>query len=531
MILTLVALTLGAVEPADTVVVAPPVFRAALKDWKSRREEQGRRIAWVSPSGSAEDVRDRIRAIHAKGGVKFIVIVGDADPAMDSSASVRARSVPTFFPPARVNIHWGKEKDIASDAPYADFDDDGLPDAAIGRIPADDPAELAAMIQKVFRYEESPDFGEWRRRVNIVGCLGNFGGVIDGLLESGARRFLTEGIPPSYSTHVTYGSWKSPYCPDPRDFHAMTVERLNEGCLFWVYIGHGQRRTVDKVATPDKKSYPIFQTTDCEKLRCDRGAPIALFLACYTGAFDGDSDSLGEEMLKTSGGPVAIIAGTRVTMPYAMTTMGVELMRLYFAERSETVGELLLGAKRAMMTRPRTDTSSRFIDTMAKAMNPKSPDLAAERAEHLLLFHLLGDPTTLLSHPAAVPLTLDSAQKPSAGSTIRIKGESSLAGTCHAELVLRRDRMAVPIPHRAAYRGDDSELAEYRRVYAAANDHRRDAKDFPVKPGPFSVELKLEDNATGDYHVRVLIEGKTGYAVGSLDVSLPPAASQASAAR
>ena len=81
-------------------------------------------------------------------------------------------------------------------------------------------------------------------------------------------------------------------------------------------------------------------------------APIALLLCCSTGGFDQREDCLAEELLRADGGPAAAIAGSRVTMPYAMSVLGAELLRIYFQDRPATIGELLLAAKRATMLRP-----------------------------------------------------------------------------------------------------------------------------------------------------------------------------------
>ena len=47
---------------------------------------------------------------------------------------------------------------------------------------------------------------------------------------------------------MTYASLASPYCPDPRKFHDTTIGRFNEGCLFWVYIGHGHPTGLDRAS-------------------------------------------------------------------------------------------------------------------------------------------------------------------------------------------------------------------------------------------------------------------------------------------
>ena len=87
--------------------------------------------------------------------------------------------------------------------------------------------------------------------------VGGFGSVVDSVIESATKRFLTDGIPASYRTSVTYGSWRSPFCPDPRRFHLTTVERMNEGALLISYTGHGQKDGFDQLRFNGKR-YPIF---------------------------------------------------------------------------------------------------------------------------------------------------------------------------------------------------------------------------------------------------------------------------------
>ncbi|MFO0884412.1 MAG: C25 family cysteine peptidase [Pirellulales bacterium] len=75
--------------------------------------------------------------------------------------------------------------------------------------------------------------------------------------------------------------------------------------------------------------FPILRTADCSKLRSQNGLSIAVLLACYTGAFDQPEDCLAEEMLRAPQGPVAVIGGSRVTMPYGIAVLGTEFLQTY----------------------------------------------------------------------------------------------------------------------------------------------------------------------------------------------------------
>src|SRR5262245_34381401 len=338
------------VQPPDAVVVAPREFLAALAPLMEHRQRQGHRLALVPNGGSPAEVRAAIGKVAAGGALKYVLLVGDAEPAARGNPTIAARCVPVSLQPAVVNVKWGSEPQIASENWYADLDGDQLPDVAIGRIPADTPAELSRIVAKILAYERSTDFGPWRQRVNLIAGVGGFNPLVDTVIETATSKLLTSGIPATHDTRMTYGSWRSPYCPDPRLFHAMTVERHNEGCLFWVYIGHGQATELDRVSIPGEQ-FHILGVNDCGKMRAQGGAPIAIMLACYTGAFDQPQDCLAEQLLKSEGGPVAVYGGSRVTMPYAMSVMGSALMDEYFQRRRTTLGETVLGAKRKMMAR------------------------------------------------------------------------------------------------------------------------------------------------------------------------------------
>jgi len=516
-VLSLIFTTCGSFA-ADTLVVCPPSLRKGLKKWVEYRRKQGHEIKWIDNDGDSIAIRRRIRDAVNPKETKFVVMVGDANRPADGKEKPDKNFVATHYIPAKVNIHWGKERDIATDNYYADLDDDHLPDLAIGRIPADSVEDLETITDKIIAYEENEDYGEWRRRISFVGCPGNFGAVIDSVIEQGSRRLTTEGIPPAYCTTATYGNWRSPYCPDPRRFRDTAVGRLNEGALFWVYIGHGHNLYVDQVETPDQKKYPILTTKDVPDLKCGSGHPIAIFLACYTGRFDAPVDCLSEEMLRSPGGPVAIYSATRVTMPYAMTVMGGEMMKAYFVEKVPTIGELVLHAKRQMVLADRSTGTAKSLDTLALTLNKLSPDLKAERLEHVQMYELFGDPLLKLSHPNDV--VVDPLSTAKAGDKLIIKGTSPLSGKCVVELVSPRDKLHFTPPLRKDFSPVEAVFTEIQETYEKANQPVLASKALEVKRGTFEAELTIPESMKGKGHIRVYVHGAKGYALGNADFEI-----------
>src|SRR5215211_5217178 len=103
-------------QPADAVIVAPREFLAALKPLIEHRQQQGHRFAYVPAGASCEQTRAAIRGVASGGGLKYVLIVGDADPTTPGterhggrSLQSATRAVPTHLHPAVVNVNYGSE--------------------------------------------------------------------------------------------------------------------------------------------------------------------------------------------------------------------------------------------------------------------------------------------------------------------------------------------------------------------------------------------------------------------------------------
>ncbi|HZL87135.1 MAG TPA: C25 family cysteine peptidase [Pirellulaceae bacterium] len=520
-------------EPVDAIVVCPAQFVPALDPLLAHRHAQGHRFLYVPNMWSPEEIRGAIRNTAKEGHLKSVLLVGDAEPAAAADKRVRARCVPAHRVAAKVNVKFGSEAEIGTDNWYADLDDDDLPDLAIGRLPADTPQELARIVRKILAYETALDHGAWRQRINFVAGVGGFGALTDSIIETSTKKLLTDGIPPTYQTSMTFGSWRSPFCPDPRQFHDTAVARHNEGCLFWVYIGHGQPTCLDRVCVPGNQ-FHIFDCDDCAKLKAERAPPVAIMLACYTAAYDRGEDCLAEEMLRTTGGPVAVYGGSRVTMPYAMAVMGSEMLGEYFENRPTTLGEVIKNAKRRMAlppdeTRGLKNANRLLLDGIASVISPARDMLADERHEHLHLFNLIGDPLLTLSYPQEIKV--ETAPKAVPGTTLHVKVESPVSGRMVLELVCRRDVQKVSLPSRDRFDPSSASLSRLQETYQQANDcvWCRQEVDLrgrsAAEPGQAIIVqgvLAVPSEARGAAHVRVFVEGAKDYAVGAANLYIRP---------
>jgi hypothetical protein len=417
LLLSFLTIVVAAAVPTgpDTLVVCPHEFRPALAEWEKFRRDQGHDPVFVDVPSSAEQVKAAIHRVSQAGTLRYVVLVGDEPSAHESRVRV---TVPTNYVAAKVNARWGREKEIASDTPYADLDGDGVPDLAVGRIPAHSPAELAAVVRKVIRYEQLKDHGPWEKSLDIVSGAGGFGTLTDAMVEAAGRQVIQQTVPPEYEVRHICDASSDVAESEKGDFVSRARAPLNDGGMAWIYVGHGLPNELIYAATATGYK-SLLSTRDVPQLRCRAHNPLAVLVACYTGAMDAPHGCLGEELLLAEEGPVAVIAATRVTMPYGNTVMGCELLRACFRDRPSTIGDVLrLAQRRALanpnLEKPNKDQLRATLDGMAGVLSPSPVDLDGERREHVLMYQLIGDPLLRLHRP-----TTDVARRATAIDTAK----------------------------------------------------------------------------------------------------------------
>jgi hypothetical protein len=388
----------------DTLVVCPGEFRTALAEWETYRSAQGHVISVIEPPQNATALKVVIREAARSKNLKYLVLIGDEASATRASHTKRVSlaptartTIPTNYVTAKVNVRWRSTPEIPSDTPFADCDGDGTPDLAVGRIPAHSAGELATVIRKVICYEQQTDHGAWEKSLNIVSGSGGFGATTDALIAAAGRQVFQQTVPAEFALHHLACS-ETADGQTPRDIGLQARSRLNEGGLAWIYLGHGRPTDLVGVITANGNR-SILSTTDVPELHCGPHNPLAVLIACYSGAMDAPQGCLGEELLLAAEGPVAVIAATRVTMPYGNTVFGYELSRACFQDRPASLGDVLRLAQQRALKPTANDQMRSSLDAIASCLSPAPVDLESERREHVFMYHLIGDPLLRLHLP------------------------------------------------------------------------------------------------------------------------------------
>ncbi|MEC7567119.1 MAG: C25 family cysteine peptidase [Planctomycetota bacterium] len=516
-------LSVGAVSvvaqplPRRAIVVCPTSFRSALQPWCEFRESQGIQLEFVVPESTAAKTRDAILQAKANQDITAVVLVGDA-PAYLQGEKPPSKStpIPTFYHPAKANVPFGSEPEIAADDRYARLVNDDKRRVAIGRFPVQTSQQLENLVTRIIEYETRFANSMGKRQVHFVAGVGGFGPLVDGLLDTATRRLIGDGIPGSLNVSMTYARWQSPFCPTPSDFSQFTIDRLNQGGLFWVYIGHGSRYQLDALKVPGFQPLPIYRQPDVQKVEMRGIPPICVFLSCYSGAFDSPHASVGEQMLLAEKGPVAVLAATRVTMPYAMSLMADSMLRQTFVHRRDTLGEIVMLAKQELVSHQGGSANRVLLDRVAAAVSPSADLLDEERNEHALMFHLLGDPLLRINYPLGMRVKCPAII--SNGHSLTVQFNSPISGTCAVELVTQRGIQREQPESRQLAKAESPQWNRLTTEYQAANDPVWVSKRVVISKGDQTVEVPVSGVRTGLQVVRVVVQGKSQIAIGSTQV-------------
>lgn len=501
----------------DAVVVCPAALRDTLDVWLRRRAAEGLAVRVVAPAPSAQETRRRVIQAADLQQTRYVMLLGGSQRDEQGRMTRPEAHVPTIYTPADATSKWQQTTHLAGDYLYGDFNSDGRANAAVGRLPVGSPQEAEQVFRRIAAYETSRDFGPWRQRVELVAGLGGFGPLVDGAIEAVAAGLITASLPASVRTRVTHAGPNSPFHPGQHGFTETVLENYAHGARFWVYAGHGHVCELDRVpATPQGR--PVLCVDDCQQLaRPAQAAPIALLLACYTGAHDAAVDCLAQRMMLTPGGPIAVLAGSRVTMPYGNAAAAMALIQSVYYNHPARLGDAWLQTLDELATPSDADAELQsrrlVIDSLATLLGDGRHD--DERREHMQLYNWLGDPTMRLTHPQ--PMTIEAPKAAQAGAPVSLRGHAPLSGTMRIELHRRpgpsTDNINGPVADHPAGGTADTTTAQRYRL---ANRTQLASEEIGVvDAGRWETTFRLPPEVSGPLRLLVDLQGEAGYASGA----------------
>jgi len=228
--------------------------------------------------------------------------------------------------------------EAASDDWLADFNNDGIADIAVGRLPLRTVAATNALVAKIVDYENAaPDPSRGALLVADAGFERQSNAV---------KRLL-----PFWMTVATINRGSA----DDATIHDQIVSAINQGPRVTNFVGHGS----NGVWTGGS----VLSSFDAPALTNTNRLSVFTMMTCFNGYFqDAYNDSLSEALLKAPGGAVAVWASTTLTEPAGQNAIDQEFYRLLFGTQPATLGDAARVAKAVTTDRDVRRTWTLFGD-------------------------------------------------------------------------------------------------------------------------------------------------------------------------
>ncbi len=232
--------------------------------------------------------------------------------------------------------------ETASDDWYADINDNGYPDLAVGRLPVNNVAETEAVVAKLVAHAASDE--AWKRRALVVTDrpdVFDFAAAAEPLVQSLSTAFDV--------TRLTLGT-------APLDDNRQARrEPLASGQGFVTFLGHG--------ALDRWSSGGLLSTSSIRTLHNEGRLPMVVSLTCLNGFFhDPRTQSLSEALLQSPNGAVAVWASSGLTRAADQLDMQRAFTASLLQEPARTIGEAILQAKQGVRDRDTRRTWLLFGD-------------------------------------------------------------------------------------------------------------------------------------------------------------------------
>ncbi len=289
--------------------------------------------------------------------------------------------------------------EFTSDSAFGDLDHDGIPDVPVGRIPGRTPAEVAAVVGKIIT---------WEKRVPSPADLSipvwagdpGFGKIGEGMKQISLPFFmnrLRKEAPPWAAFWLLQSEPRSPFCGWPEDSAANFNHRISQGSLFSAMIGHGRTDSWWIMNLPSGQLR--YGLDDARALTAPQPVAPHVVFACKCGAFaEPKVQCLAEEMIFAPGGPVACIAASVDSHPLTNYYGSTSLLRDLSGQPADTLGGLWLHSIRQAHQRHEF-VQELIVSLLEPIVIGKRNRVEDLKADHLLIYNILGDPATRLFIP------------------------------------------------------------------------------------------------------------------------------------
>jgi hypothetical protein len=316
---------------ADFVIVSHRDFIDSLKPLVALRESEGLSVIVVDVEDVYDEFNYGVKSPQAikdflafattswKKAPRFAMLVGDAshDP-----KNYQGLGNSDFVPTKMIDTQLMK---TSSDAWFADFNNDGAEDFALGRLSVRTADEAARMVARIINYNQS-------RPADGVLLISD---VDDGYNFQNSAAQLRALVPANLKVQEVDRETM-----DDATARTTIIDALNRGQKIVNYSGHGN---------VNQWRGNILTNDDAEQLSNEQNLSLFITMTCLNGYFqDPAMDSLAESLMQARrGGAIAVWSSSGMTQPHDQARINQQLYRLLFSPGlgATRLGEAIAKAK------------------------------------------------------------------------------------------------------------------------------------------------------------------------------------------
>ncbi|MDY0297780.1 MAG: C25 family cysteine peptidase [Acidobacteriota bacterium] len=318
---------------AEHLVIAPAELARTARELSDYRRDRGMQSvtvilediydAYSHGVSNPHAIREFIADVSNSGRLQYVVLAGKGTYDYNDYRGFGDNRVPVILASTSYGL-------FAADAIFGDTrGNDGLPEVAMGRLPAVTNAELRTMIDKIKAFEEGR--GNWTGRGLFIADNSDDGGDF----AAGCDRLdaLASGV---HSTRVYHSG-------DDAATRTAILNAWNAGVALVNYCGHAGIRNL---AQED-----FFNVEDATALQNNRRLPLAVMLTCVAGRFELPGyTTLAEALLvNPDGGMAGGLAPSGLGMHSDSMRLARAFFRAVYRSLENTAGKALQSAMRTYM--------------------------------------------------------------------------------------------------------------------------------------------------------------------------------------
>jgi hypothetical protein len=316
---------------ADYLIVTHKDFAQSIQPFASFKQSQGYAVAVVDVEDiydefsfgmhSPEAVKDFLNwtYLHWQKQPQYVLLAGSGslDP-RNYTGLVATDLVP-------VKLIDTSSMETASDDWFVDFNNDGIPQISIGRLPVRTAADASDLVSKIISYEQSDNKADSAVLVSDISDNADF---------NAPNAQLRAMVPSQMSViSIVRGQTNT-------DARTELLDQLSQGGKIVNYEGHG---------SVNLWRGNLLTSSDAQLLNNHEASPLLVTMTCLNAYFvDPRAVSLGEALVRVhKGGAVSVWASSAMTDTGNQTVLNQAFFQQLFGNANITIGQAIRQAKMA----------------------------------------------------------------------------------------------------------------------------------------------------------------------------------------